>query len=38
MKEDRQRSNVAGFDRHMVKPVEYDLLMSYLDELPSPKT
>ena len=28
--EDRQRSREAGFDGHMVKPVEYDALMKLL--------
>ncbi|MFT3880715.1 MAG: PAS domain S-box protein [Gemmatales bacterium] len=31
--EDRQRSRDAGFDGHMVKPVEYDALMKLLDTL-----
>ncbi|HEU5073047.1 MAG TPA: ATP-binding protein, partial [Polyangiaceae bacterium] len=31
---DRQRSREAGFDQHLVKPVEPDLLRKTLDELP----
>jgi signal transduction histidine kinase len=31
--EDRERSRDAGFDRHMVKPVEYDALKKVLAEL-----
>lgn len=31
--EDRQRSTEAGFDRHMVKPIEHDDLMKLLEEL-----
>jgi DNA-binding response OmpR family regulator len=29
--EDRRRSRDAGFDGHMVKPVDFDALMSMLD-------
>jgi CheY-like chemotaxis protein len=32
--EDRQRSLDAGFDNHLVKPVDHDLLMSMLAALP----
>ena len=28
--EDRRRSREAGFDHHLVKPVDYDALMSLL--------
>jgi CheY-like chemotaxis protein len=28
--EDRRRSRQAGFDHHLVKPVDYDALMSLL--------
>jgi DNA-binding response OmpR family regulator len=31
--EDRQRSKDAGFDSHMVKPVDYERLIKQLDEL-----
>ena len=34
--EDRHRSKEAGFDAHMVKPVDHDLLMTLLASLPSP--
>jgi CheY-like chemotaxis protein len=34
--EDRHRSREAGFDAHMVKPVDHDLLMTLLASLPSP--
>ena len=34
--EDRQKSKEAGFDAHMVKPVDHDLLMTLLGPLPSP--
>jgi PAS domain S-box-containing protein len=34
--EDRQRSLEAGFDSHLVKPVDFDLLMQLLDSLPVP--
>jgi len=34
--EDRQKSREAGFDAHMVKPVDHDLLMTLLGSLPSP--
>jgi len=35
--EDRRKSKDAGFDHHMVKPVEYAALMKLLDELiPTP--
>ena len=33
--EDRQRSLDAGFDTHLVKPVDHDLLMRLLASLPS---
>ena len=33
--EDRQRSQEAGFDTHLVKPVDHDLLMRLLASLPS---
>jgi PAS domain S-box-containing protein len=33
--EDRRRSREAGFDAHMVKPVDYDALMELLAELPA---
>ena len=32
--EDRHRSTEAGFDAHMVKPVNHDLLLKLLDSLP----
>ena len=36
---DRERSREAGFDRHLVKPVEADALLLLLDELTDqPKT
>jgi hypothetical protein len=31
--EDRRRSHVAGFDKHMVKPVDPQALMKLLGEL-----
>ena len=34
--EDRQRSLDAGFDTHLVKPVDHSLLMRLLASLPSP--
>jgi PAS domain S-box-containing protein len=33
--EDRHRSKEAGFDAHMVKPVDHDVLMKLLSSLPS---
>jgi CheY-like chemotaxis protein len=30
--EDRSRSRAAGFDQHLVKPVDYDVLMSLFAE------
>jgi PAS domain S-box-containing protein len=33
--EDRKLSNEAGFDRHLVKPVDHDALLRLLAELPS---
>jgi PAS domain S-box-containing protein len=33
--EDRQRSREAGFDTHMVKPVDHDVLMKLIVSLPS---
>ncbi|MBV8608060.1 MAG: response regulator, partial [Singulisphaera sp.] len=33
--EDRQRTKEAGFDHHMVKPVDYDALMSLFAPQPS---
>ena len=33
--EDRQRSLEAGFDTHLVKPVDHALLMRLLASLPS---
>ena len=33
--EDRQRSLDAGFDTHLVKPVDHDALMRLLASLPS---
>jgi signal transduction histidine kinase/CheY-like chemotaxis protein len=36
--EDRRKSQEAGFDRHMVKPVQYDALMSLLAERPPAAT
>lgn len=34
--EDRQRAQEAGFDRHLVKPLDYELLTSVLAELNQP--
>jgi len=31
--EDREKSKAAGFDAHLVKPVDYDALMKFLSEL-----
>jgi signal transduction histidine kinase/ActR/RegA family two-component response regulator len=31
--EDEQRSRAAGFDRHLVKPVNYEMLVSVLDTI-----
>jgi len=33
--EDRQQSSEAGFDAHMVKPVDHDALLEFLAALPS---
>ena len=33
--EDRHRSREAGFDAHMVKPVDFDALLKLLAALPS---
>jgi CheY-like chemotaxis protein len=33
--EDRHRSMEAGFDEHLVKPVDHDVLLDLLDRLPS---
>ncbi len=33
--EDREQARAAGFDRHLTKPADPDLLRSLLDELPS---
>ena len=33
--EDRQQSRDAGFDAHMVKPVDHDLLQDFLASLPA---
>jgi CheY-like chemotaxis protein len=33
--EDRVRSREAGFDEHMIKPVDYDVLIKLLASLPS---
>jgi CheY-like chemotaxis protein len=33
--EDRQQSREAGFNAHMVKPVDHDVLLQFLDALPS---
>jgi CheY-like chemotaxis protein len=35
--EDRRKSKDAGFDHHMVKPVDYDVLMNLLASLPAPQ-
>jgi CheY-like chemotaxis protein len=35
---DRRKSEEAGFNHHMVKPLDYNLLMDVLAELPSPRT
>ncbi len=31
--EDRRKSTEAGFDAHMVKPIDHDDLLQLLDEL-----
>ena len=31
--EDQQRSRQAGFDRHLVKPVEFEVLRQILEDL-----
>jgi PAS domain S-box-containing protein len=36
--EDRQRSKEAGFDAHMVKPVDHDALLKLLASLPAGRT
>jgi CheY-like chemotaxis protein len=33
--EDRQRSKDAGFDTHMVKPVDFDALLKLVASLPA---
>jgi len=35
--EDRRRSDDAGFDAHLVKPVEYQLLKALLLKLRTPE-
>jgi CheY-like chemotaxis protein len=32
--EDRLQSQEAGFDAHLVKPVDYDMLLEFLASLP----
>jgi CheY-like chemotaxis protein len=34
--EDRRKSAAAGFDRHLVKPVDYDVLTTLIAELERP--
>jgi PAS domain S-box-containing protein len=34
--EDRRRSMAAGFDHHLVKPVDHDVLIKLIADLPSP--
>ena len=29
---DRERAFAAGFDRHLTKPIDFDLLLSYLPD------
>jgi PAS domain S-box-containing protein len=36
--EDRQQSRNAGFDEHMVKPVDHDVLQSFLASLPAARS
>jgi hypothetical protein len=36
--EDRRKSNDAGFDHHMIKPVDYGALESLLGEMKSAPT
>jgi CheY-like chemotaxis protein len=36
--EDRQRSRDAGFDAHLVKPVDYDQLEKLVASLPSARS
>jgi len=35
--EDRLQSRQAGFDAHMVKPVDHDVLLEFLASLPAPR-
>jgi CheY-like chemotaxis protein len=35
--EDRLQSRQAGFDAHMVKPVDHDVLLAFLASLPAPR-
>lgn len=35
--EDRRQSLEAGFNAHMVKPVDHDVLLAFLASLPSSK-
>ena len=35
---DRLEAESAGFDRHMVKPIDYDALVRTLDTLPLPRS
>jgi DNA-binding response OmpR family regulator len=37
LEEDRRLSRDAGFDHHMVKPLDFDALLNLLAELPAVK-
>jgi CheY-like chemotaxis protein len=35
MEKDREQSRAAGFDEHIIKPVDFDRLRELLEKLPS---
>ena len=36
--EDRRRSSEAGFDHHLVKPVDFETLLAVMDRAAAPRT